>query len=161
MNKDQVTALGHSRKTHGMRQSRVYGIFTDMHSRCYNPSVKHYERYGGRGVAVCERWYRNFEMFFADMGEPPTKTHTLERIDNTKGYSPENCTWATPSEQARNTRRNIIVVHQGTPYILQDALKKFGIPAYMISNRRTRKNLSAQVAFDQVVALYARGKNIT
>ncbi|MBP8291128.1 MAG: hypothetical protein KAX65_00055 [Caldilineaceae bacterium] len=72
-----------------------------MKSRCNNPNSTGYELYGGRGITVCERWQNSFENFYADMGERPIGK-TLDRIDCERGYSPKNCRWATPKEQAVN-----------------------------------------------------------
>jgi len=74
-----------------------------MKTRCYNPNNKRFAAYAGRGIAVCDRWRNSFENFLADMGEKPLGL-TLERINNEQGYSPDNCKWATYSEQNRNRR---------------------------------------------------------
>ena len=76
-----------------------------MHGRCGNPKHPRYADYGGRGITVCERWH-SFENFLADMGEPPPGL-TLDRINNDLGYSPENCRWATVSEQNFNRKRKL------------------------------------------------------
>jgi hypothetical protein len=73
-----------------------------MKSRCQNPNHERFKDWGGRGIAVCEHWQK-FENFLADMGERPEGT-TIERIDNSKGYEPGNCKWATSEEQTANKR---------------------------------------------------------
>ena len=80
----------------------------NMKQRCYNPKNKNYHRYGGRGITVCDRWLE-FKNFYADMGVKPINS-TLDRIDNDKGYSPENCRWTNNTVQALN--RNTLAVRQ-------------------------------------------------
>ena len=89
----------------------AYQIWQQMRDRCSNTGNKRYSSYGGRGITVCERW-ASFENFFADMGEKPDGL-SLDREDNSKGYSPDNCRWATLEQQSNNTRRNRFVVYQG------------------------------------------------
>lgn len=83
----------------------LYATWTGMIKRCENPNAQAYRYYGGRGITVCERWRRDFAAFLADMGERP-EGHSLDRIDNDKGYGPENCRWADKFTQSRN-RRNV------------------------------------------------------
>lgn len=85
---------------------REYRIWTAMRQRCNNPKNTHYERYGGRGIKVCDRWNSSFENFIADMGYTPTPLHTLDRVNNDGNYEPSNCKWATRKEQAQNRTNN-------------------------------------------------------
>lgn len=89
---------------HGQYGSVEYQTWADMKVRCLNPNNKRYADYGGRGITVCKRWL-SFENFLADMGTRPSNQHSLDRIDNDKGYFKENCRWATRQEQNGNRRR--------------------------------------------------------
>lgn len=102
------SVLGDRVRRHGRSNSRItgysdraYGVWQAMKDRCSNPNRKDYHRYGGRGISVCERWL-SFENFLADMGEPP-EGKTLDRLDNDRGYSPDNCAWRTRKEQSHNS----------------------------------------------------------
>src|SRR5205814_10410404 len=81
-----------------------YRTWENIKSRCLNPNYTDWAYYGGRGITVCERWLHSFENFLQDMGRKPGPDYSIDRINNELGYFPENCRWATSSEQAQNQR---------------------------------------------------------
>lgn len=115
--------------------AKEYQTWQAMKDRCGNPGSESFATYGGRGIAVCERWRESFEIFLADMGPKPSPSHSIDRIDNDGGYCPENCRWATPKEQARNTRKSLVIVAFGESMIAADWAERTGIPAATIKSR--------------------------
>lgn len=90
---------------HGGRYTKEYRIWLKMTERCRNPNVKEYALYGGRGIMVCGRWQRSFAAFLQDMGSRPRAGMSIDRIDGNKDYEPQNCRWATSTEQSKNLLR--------------------------------------------------------
>lgn len=127
---------------HGEKHQRShcpeYKVWYGMNQRCHNRNDSAYRNYGGRGIQVCDRWRHSFQNFASDMGDRPTSKHTLERIDNDKGYSPDNCRWATRKEQSRNTRVNRRITIGGKTQILQDWVDQYGISTTLVINRTKR-----------------------
>lgn len=105
-----------------------FNVWNTMIQRCTNPRATNYPRYGAKGVTVCERWRNSFADFLADMGPRPGPRHTLERIENAKGYELGNVRWATYSEQQRNTTRTIFVEFRGQRRCLRDIGEETGTP---------------------------------
>ena len=92
------------RQTHGLSRHWIYKRWAEMNFRCTNPACDAWAYYGGRGITVCARWASSFEAFLEDMGMPPTRTHSIDRINNEGNYEPGNCRWATKAEQSQNRR---------------------------------------------------------
>lgn len=88
---------------HNLKRSKEYRAHSNMLTRCYNPKATYFKDYGSRGIEVCERWRNSFLAFYEDMGVCPDGL-TLDRIDNDKNYTPDNCKWSTKTEQALNRR---------------------------------------------------------
>lgn len=105
--------------THGESHSKLHYLWDSMKQRCTNPKNKRYNTYGARGITVCSEWMNSFKAFYDwSMAngfdeESPRGQCTLDRIDNSKGYSPENCRWTTAKEQANNRRSNHLVTLNG------------------------------------------------
>jgi hypothetical protein len=119
--------------THGQSNTKIYGIWCAMIRRCNNPNVKDYPDYGGRGIKVCKRW-RKFETFLVDMGPPPPGM-LLERKHNDGPYSPDNCRWATRSEQMRNRRNNRLLTAGGLTLPLVVWSERNGVPVSTMEKR--------------------------
>jgi hypothetical protein len=98
---------GANNRTHGQSKTDLWKLWVSMRQRCENPANPSYARYGALGVKVCTRW-QEFLNFLEDMGERPTASHSIDRKDPHGDYCPENCRWATPTEQANNRRKTVL-----------------------------------------------------
>lgn len=114
-----------------------------MKSRCLNPNNASYKNYGGRGISVCKRWM-SFKNFYADMGDRP-EGYTLERVDNDKGYSPDNCVWASRFAQSRNRRSLIMITMDGETHPLSVWVERYG-GNYATIHMRIAKGWDAEKA---------------
>lgn len=119
--------------THGLTGTRTHGIWAGMIQRCANPKRQSFKHYGGRGIAVCERWL-DFMNFLADMGECPPG-HSIERKDNDLGYSPGNCHWLLLEKQSQNKRNNIYVEVEGEAVCVEEAGRRLGIKGSTVRYR--------------------------
>lgn len=106
-----------------------------MKQRCSNPKQISYSRYGGIGISVCDKWKDSFLSFYNDMGPRPTRQHSIERTNNSLGYFPENCYWATPIEQANNTKSNFRITVNGETKTVSEWAKHSSVPSYVIRAR--------------------------
>lgn len=112
---------------HGKSEYPEYTVWKQMKYRCLNPNATGYSKYGGRGITVCEQWRRSFERFLQDIGPRPSMKHTLDRIDNDKGYMPGNVRWVEQKIQQRNKSNNRIVEVDGECTTLAEAVEKRGL----------------------------------
>lgn len=130
-------ATGNMSRSHGMTETRIYSIWCNMRVRCQNTNTPQFKNHGGRGISVCDRW-QCFENFYADMGDPPSNIHTIDRIDNDGNYCPDNCRWATPKEQSCNTRANHVVDYDGKSMNISQWAEYLGISGHVIHSRIRR-----------------------
>ena len=127
-----------------------YRTWRNMIERCENPQNKTYKYYGGRGIEICRRWRNSFQNFLMDMGPRPTGT-SIERINNDKGYSPDNCKWATKREQMSNQRSNIHITHNGETRTLGGWATHLGIKYMTLYNRIYARGMSHEIALSRPV----------
>jgi hypothetical protein len=125
------------------RNSTLYHRWACMIQRCENQNNPSWHNYGGRSIKVCEAWRNSYDVFIADMGQPPTAKHTIERIDNNGDYTPENCQWALRSVQLRNQRRSIIATVEGKTLSAKDWAEQYGIPYSRITKEYRRGGIDA------------------
>lgn len=122
---------------HGLRNTPEYSVWHDMKRRCFDKNRKRYKDYGGRGIKVSESWMK-FSNFIKDMGFRPSKKHSLERINNNKDYSKDNCKWATTKEQSLNTRSNVYLEYNGIKLTLKEWSEKLNLKYTTIYSRYNR-----------------------
>jgi hypothetical protein len=121
-----------------MNGTYVYRVWQAMKKRCYYPKAVNYDDYGGRGITVCDRWKDSFENFYADMGDPPSEDHSIERSDTNGHYEPGNCTWATRIAQQNNRRNTIVITYNGKTQGLSEWARELGIARTTLEMRRSR-----------------------
>lgn len=137
------------RVTHGMTHSRMYKIWFNMKARCENKKHSAYLYYGGRGIG-CDVWAR-FEDFYRDMKYGYEETLTLDRIDNNKGYSKENCRWVTVHENSIHRRNRLSVTYNGETKFVYDWAKELGINPETLTRRIYQRKWTLERAFTQKV----------
>lgn len=143
--------------THGRSTSIIYRNWATMIQRCKNPKMHNYERYGGRGIKVCDEWQQSFELFYAHVSNLPhfgEKGRTLDRVDNEGNYEPGNVRWATATEQGRNARNSRWITHDGKTQHIKDWAEELGI-GYGTLKSRFRYGWSAERALETPI----RGKS--
>jgi len=137
--------LGDSKRKHGAANTPEHTAWKMLKQRCLNPRCNQYKNYGARGIKVCDRWMNSFENFIKDMGKRPAGM-SIERKDNSKGYEPDNCVWATDKAQCRNKRNNTMITAFGKTLCIAEWSEETGINQNIISDRIVRRKWSAEIA---------------
>ena len=125
-------------RSHGLHNSPTYKTWKSMLERCRNPANSSYKYYGAKGISVCDEWLNSFKNFLDDMGVRPNGT-TLDRINNSEGYSKTNCKWSTYKEQARNRRTTVKIHFDGNELTLSEYATLVGL-SYSGARFRVRKH---------------------
>jgi hypothetical protein len=110
--------------THGLYNTHAYKTWHSVKRRCFDKNCESYKKYGARGITMHEDWISDPAQFVRDVGQPPTPHHTLDRIDNAKGYFPGNVRWATALEQGCNKTNNRFVTYQGERLTISQLARK-------------------------------------
>jgi hypothetical protein len=128
-----------------MKKSEIkeYRVWQGMKARCYNKNSNSYKYYGEKGITVCDEWLNSFETFLKDMGNKPGLRYSIERINNLKGYSKENCKWALIQEQNSNKGNNVYIEVDGVKLTVAGWAKKLGVN-HMALRNRLKKGWSEQ-----------------
>jgi len=129
--------LNKSKPTHGQTYTPEFRAWTNMLQRCYNPKNPRFNRYGARGIIVCDAWHV-FANFLGSMGPKPVSGLTLERKDNNGNYEPDNCHWATRKQQQRNMSRNHTLTFAGVTLPVAGWADRIGMPVKVLHGRVRR-----------------------
>ena len=132
---------GQNLKTHGLSKTRLHRIWHSMYCRCYYPSTNRYKNYGAKGIKVCEEWkhtqgFINFYNWAINNGY--SDELTIDRIDNEKDYSPENCRWLTLKEQSNHRTNNRVIEYNGIKHTLSEWCETYNINPVTFSDRLKR-----------------------
>ena len=158
-------SCGCLRVKHGGEKTRLYKIWHNMKTRCFNPNSHAFQDYGGRGITVCEEWRDNFASFrdwaFENGYDENAERglFTLDRIDNNGPYSPENCRWESSKAQANNRRSNHLITCRGETHTLSEWSDITGIPYPVLRNRLNALEWPIEKAIDTPAKKYNPRKN--
>lgn len=147
-------------RKHGQSYTRLHRIWSGMKGRCRNKNNPEYARYGGRGIIVCDEWENSFESFYKwAMNSGYKETLSIDRIDNNGNYCPENCRWATPKEQANNTRNTKLITHNGETHTVAEWAEIKGIREKTLRERIYKRHWPIEKALEQKVRNYTYAKS--
>jgi hypothetical protein len=136
------------KRTHGKSNTRLHRIWSAMRARCYNLNSHEYDRYGGRGIEVCEEWRSNFESFYEwAIKNGYADSLSIDRINNDGNYEPSNCRWATNKVQASNRRTIRLIEYKGEKKILMDWAETLKINYHTLASRLHSGKWTIEEAF--------------
>lgn len=136
-------------KKHGYSGTYIFNVWNAMKKRCRTKTATGYARYGGRGIDICSRWEK-FENFLEDMGQPPSRELTLDRINNDLGYFKENCRWATRDQQNSNKRNSRLFEINGERLTIPQIARRFGVSSTALRHRLVVRGMSISEALKQI-----------
>lgn len=145
--------------THGSTIKSVdveYSAWINMKSRCYNKLNVRFDRYGGRGIIVCDRWKYSFENFLKDVGKRPSSKHSIDRTNNDLNYTPSNVKWATDEEQANNRPQAKKITHNGITLSRSQWSRKLNGCDYLVHARINKLNWSEEKAVSTPVRSFKK-----
>lgn len=145
LHRDTITKHGDRPKSEARRTSE-YRAWYHMKDRCLNPRCKLFEHYGGRGIAICDRWLNDYAAFLTDIGRRPSPAHSLGRIDNDGPYAPDNCRWETAHQQQNNTSRSAAVTYNGLTLTIAEWARRRGLNYGTLRSRIRRYGWSVEKA---------------
>jgi hypothetical protein len=146
---EKSAETGRRGATHGQTNSLTYRTWHSMKMRCSHPGL--YPDHAGRGIRVCSRWKESFEVFFQDMGERPSRRHSIGRIDNNGNYEPGNCRWELPIQQMQNRRNTISLTVGAETENLAEWSRRSGVPETTL-RRRVKDGWSHERAIFQPIS---------
>lgn len=134
-----LKSLNKASITHHLTKTPEYRTWSDIKTRCYNSKTSKYKYYGGKGITMSNEWKNSFLQFFEDMGEKPSKNHSIERDDVDGNYCKENCRWILMSEQGKNKTNSIKITYNGVTENPEYWESITGLPKSLIINRYGKK----------------------
>lgn len=151
---EMIERIGRLNRKYIYSCKRLYGVYAAMKERCCNSKNEEYHNYGARGIIVCQEWLESFDNFaewsFANgyNKNAPRGQCTLDRINNDKGYSPDNCRWITNKENCNNMRKNVLIEYNGNTYTMSQLANELSIPYRYFSSRYARGKTIEQILDD-------------
>ena len=146
---------------HGCINTRLYRIWANMKTRCTNKNSPDYIRYGARGIVVCKEWLNFLHFKEWAVANGYSDELTLDRIDNNKGYCPENCRWVNRQIQCNNTRRNKYIVYKGVTKTVAQWARLLRVPYCVLYTRLYKLNWTVEKSFDSLLTDCSESNNIS